>query len=48
MDPHKVGQYWVCGHTNLAISFTLVVDDFGGKYVGKEHAMHLISILKEN
>jgi hypothetical protein len=26
----------------------LVVDDFGVKYVGKEHAMHLISILKEN
>jgi hypothetical protein len=30
------------------ISFTLVVDDFGVKYVGKEHAMHLISILKEH
>jgi hypothetical protein len=30
------------------ISFTLVVDDFGVKYVGKEHAMHLISILKQS
>jgi hypothetical protein len=29
------------------ISFTLVVDDFGVKYVGKEDAMHLICILKE-
>ena len=29
------------------ISFTLIVDDFGVKYVGKEHADHLISILEE-
>ena len=27
--------------------FTLVVDDFGIKYVGKEHAHHLLGILKE-
>jgi hypothetical protein len=31
-----------------SISFTLVVDDFGVKYVGKEHAMHLITILKQS
>jgi len=30
------------------ISFTLVVDDFGVKYVGKEHATHLIDCIKEN
>ncbi len=30
------------------ISFTLVVNDFGIKYIGKEHAMHLISILKQH
>jgi hypothetical protein len=30
------------------ISFTLVVANFGVKYVGKEHAMHLISILNEH
>ena len=27
-------------------SFTLVVDNFGVKYVGKEHALHLLSILE--
>jgi hypothetical protein len=35
-------------HKTRPISFTLIVDDFGMKYVGKEHAMHLISILKEH
>ena len=35
-------------HNTRPISFTLVVDDFGVKYVGKEHAMHLISILKQD
>ena len=27
--------------------FSLVVDDFGVKYVGEEHAAHLVSALKE-
>ena len=35
-------------HKTRPISFTLVVDDFGVKYVGKEHAMHLINILKQD
>ncbi len=35
-------------HKTRPISFTLVVDDFGVKYVGKEHAMHLINILSQN
>ena len=30
------------------ISFTLVVDDFGVKYVGREHSEHLVSVLKEH
>ena len=30
------------------ISFTLVIDDFRIKYVGKEHALHLLNILKEH
>jgi len=30
------------------ISFTLVVDDFGIKYIGKEHVKHLIKSLKEH
>ncbi len=35
-------------HKTQPILFTLVVDDFGVKYIGKEHAMHLISILKQH
>jgi hypothetical protein len=35
-------------HKTRPILFTLVVDDFRVKYVGKEHAMHLISILKQH
>ena len=34
-------------HESLPIQFTLVVDDFGVKYVGKENAMHLINALKQ-
>ncbi len=32
-------------HNYRPISFTLCVDDFGIKYVGREHAEHLASIL---
>jgi hypothetical protein len=35
-------------HISRPISFTLVVDDFGIKYVGKEHADHLLNALKEH
>ena len=35
-------------HTWRPISFTLCVDDFGVKYVGKKHAEHLISVLKQD
>ena len=35
-------------HKWRPISFALVVDDFGVKYVGEEHANHLISVLKEH
>jgi hypothetical protein len=35
-------------HITQPISFTLVVNHFGVKYIGKEHAMHLISILKQH
>ncbi len=30
------------------IQFTLVVNDFGGKYIGKEHAQHLKHALEEH
>ena len=33
-------------HATRPISFTLVVDDFGVKYVGDEHAQHLIDTLQ--
>jgi hypothetical protein len=35
-------------HTKRPITFTLVVDDFGVKYVGKEHAEHLMTVLQEH
>ena len=35
-------------HISHPISFTLVIDDFGIKYVGKEHAKHLLNALKEH
>ena len=34
-------------HEWRPISFTLVVDDFGVKYIGQEHVNHLIRCLKE-
>jgi hypothetical protein len=30
------------------VLFSLVVDDFGIKYVGKQHAQHLFTSLREN
>jgi hypothetical protein len=35
-------------HRTRPISFTLVVDDFGVKYVGKEHALHLQSVIEQH
>jgi hypothetical protein len=35
-------------HISRPIQFTLVVDDFGIKYVGKQHADHLLNALKEH
>jgi hypothetical protein len=34
-------------HTTRPICFTLTVDNFGVKYVGDEHAQHLIDVLEE-
>jgi hypothetical protein len=34
-------------HKTCPIAFTLVVDDFGEKYMGKEHADHLIWWIKQ-
>ena len=35
-------------HSTRPIAFALVVDDFGVKYVGEEHAKHLLDILLAN
>jgi hypothetical protein len=35
-------------HTTRPIAFTLVVDDFGIKFVGKEHIEHLMTVLQEH
>jgi hypothetical protein len=34
-------------HDSRPISFSLVVDDFGVKYVGREHAEHLMECIKK-
>jgi hypothetical protein len=34
-------------HDTHPISFLLVVDDFGVKYVGREHAEHLMTCIKK-
>jgi hypothetical protein len=35
-------------HGTRPISLSLVVDDFGVKYVGREHAEHLMACIKKN
>ncbi len=43
-SPLTPGLWW---HDFRPISFTLCVDDFGIKYIGREHVKHLTSILSE-
>ena len=43
--PHTPGLW---KHVSLPIQFSLVVDDFGVKYVGKQSALHLINALKQS
>jgi len=43
--PHTPGLW---KHVSRPISFTLVVDDFGIKYVGREHAEHLLRALNKD
>ena len=35
-------------HDTRPIQFTLVIDDFGVKYVGTEHVHHLIKVLEQH
>ena len=44
-SPHTPGLW---KHSYRPIQFTLVVDDFGVSYVGKEHAQHLVAALKQD
>ena len=37
----------LCKHDTRPISFSLVVDDFGVKYVGKEDAQHLLDTVQQ-
>ena len=41
-----VPGFWT--HTWLPITFTLYVDDFGVKYVGKQHVNHLMTVLRNH
>ena len=43
--PHTPGLW---KHITRPIHFTLVVDDFGIKYEGEEHAKHLLSALQKD
>ena len=45
-QPKNTPGLWT--HSSRPIAFALVVDDFGVKYVGEEHARHLLNILHEN
>merc|ERR1712197_139847 len=39
---------WLFKHITRPVAFSLVVDDFGVKYVGKEHAEHLVQALRKH
>ena len=43
--PHTPGLF---KHITRPVAFSLVVDNFGVKYVGKEHAEHLVRALRKH
>ena len=43
--PHTPGMW---RYIARPVWFTLVVDDFGIKYVGEEYAKHLLNVLRNN
>ena len=48
-DIMKPPQHLASGSINLRpIQFVLLVENFGIKYVGKEHALHLLNTLEQN
>ena len=42
----KTPGFWK--HDTRPFSFTVIVDDFRAKYVGKKHANHLINVLNKH
>ena len=40
-----IPRYWK--HKTLLIDFTLVIENFGVKYVNQDHTMHLINVLQQ-
>ena len=52
--PEKAGYYeaattpGIWCHKWRPIQFVLIVDDFGIKYVGKQHTLHLLKIVEKN
>jgi hypothetical protein len=44
----KTHTHGLWTHDTRPISFSLVVDDFGVKYVGHEHAEHLMTCIRKN
>ncbi len=46
MQDPLIPGYW--RHATRPIQFILTVDDFGIKYVGREHAEHLLNIIKKD
>jgi hypothetical protein len=38
----------ICTHETRPISFSLVVDDFGVTYVGREQAEHVMACIRKN
>ena len=43
--PHTPGLW---KHVSRPVSFTLAVDDFEIKYVGRQHTEHLLNALKQD
>ncbi|KAL7483590.1 hypothetical protein ACHAW6_009234 [Cyclotella cf. meneghiniana] len=46
LESKMVAGLWA--HKTRPIQFTLVVDNFGVKYFGKEHADHLLKTLEQH
>ena len=48
VPPYDLSSDNFCTHNWWLVQFTLVVDNFGVRYVGEEHAIQLKNIIEEN